>query len=292
MTKRWLVSVAAVGVVAVGAAGCGGPQLPRAAHGEVLVTVEGKVKYGPFPLGRADLEALPRAGFRAVDPVTGREARYDGVSLGLVLGEKIEGIEGADTVVIHTASKEALPLPPVVLRQYKPILADRIDGQPVPPQLAWPNLEQLGLQRDPRAVLWWARQVVRLELISWDRTWGRSLRPPPGASDAARLGGGQYALRCTPCHQLGKSGGARGPALDGAATRLGLTGFMAALKTHAAWQERVGTELSPGDQVAGQLHAFLAAVDTAGDSLQDEVTPERPATPSGPPAGPGAGAHP
>jgi hypothetical protein len=168
------------------------------------VTVEGKVKGGPFPLGRADLEALPRAGFRAVDPATGREARYDGVVLQQVLAEKIEAIEGADTVLIRTGGKEVLPLPPNVLRQYRPILADRIDGQPVAPQLAWPNLDQLGLQRDPRAALWWARQVVAVELVAWDRTWGRALRPPPGSSDAARLGSGQYALRCTPCHRLGR----------------------------------------------------------------------------------------
>ena len=292
MTKRWLVGLAAGGVVAAWVAGCGGPQLPKAARGEVLVTVEGKVKYGPFPLGRADLEALPRTGFRAVDPATGREARYDGVSLRQVLADRIEGIEGADTVVVHTATREALPLPPMVLRQYRPILADRIDGQPVPPQLAWPNLDQLGLQRDPRALLWWARQVERLELIAWDRTWGRSLRPPPGASDAARLGGGQYALRCTPCHQLGKAGGARGPALDGAGSRLGLTGFMAVLRTHAIWQERLGTELSPGDQVAGQIHAFLSAVDLAGDGQQDEGPGETPEKVRGPPPEPGAGARP
>jgi len=295
MTKRWLVSLAAGGAVAVVVAACGGPQLPKVARGEVLVTVQGKVKYGPFSLGRADLEALPRTGFRAVDPVTGREARYDGVSLGQVLSEKIEGIEGADTVVVHTATKEALPLPPMVLRQYKPILADRIDGQPVPLQLAWPNLDQLGLQRDARAVLWWARKVESLELVAWDRSWGRALRPPPGASDGARLGGGQYALRCTPCHQLSKVGGASGPALDGAASRLGLAGFMAALKRHAVWQERLGTELSPGDQVAGQIHAFLAAVDTAGEGQGDEGPAEkedRPGKPRGAPPGPGAGAHP
>ena len=292
MTKRWVWSLAAGGALAAGVVACGGPQLPKVARGEALVTIEGKVKYGPFLLGRADLEALPRAGFRAIDPVTGHEARYDGVALQQVLADKIEPIQGADTVVIHTADKEALPLPPTVLRQYKPILADRIDGAPVPPRLAWPNLDQLGLQRDPRAVLWWARQVKSVELVSWERTWGRALRTPPGSSDAARLGGGQFALRCAPCHRLGKSGGERGPALDGAAARLGLSGFMAALKTHAVWHERLGTELSPGDQVAGQLHAFLATVDTAGEG-QDDGPPEKPERekPRGPPSGPGAGAH-
>jgi hypothetical protein len=279
--------------LSAGGLACGGPQLPRSARGEVLLTVEGQVKYGPFQLGRADLEALPRAGFRAVDPGSGREARYDGVALQLLLADKIEPIEGADTVVIRSADREAVPLPPTVLRQYRPILADRIDGQPVPPQLAWPNLDQLGLQRDPRAMLWWTRQVRSVELVAWDRTWGRALRPPPGASDAARLGGGQYALRCASCHRLGKAGGERGPALDGAATRLGPTAFMAALRGHAVWQERLGTELSPGDQVAAQLHAFLAAVDSAGD-VQDDGPPEKPEpeAPRGPPPGPGAGARP
>jgi hypothetical protein len=47
-----------------------------------------------------------------------------------------------------------------------------------------------------------------------------------------------------------------------------------ALKTHSVWQERLGTELSPGEQVAGQLHAFLAAVDVAGDGGHDDGPPE------------------
>ncbi len=280
MTKRWLVILASL--AAAGATGCGGPQLPRTARGEVLVAVEGKVKYGPFALGRSDLEALPRASFKARDPATGQEARYEGVSLLQVLADKVEPTEGADTVLIRTADKEALPLSRMVIRQYRPILADRIDGQPVAPQLAWPNLDQAGLQRDPRADLWWARQVKAVELVAWERSWGRALRPPPGASDAARLGGGQYALRCATCHRLGKAGGERGPALDGAAERLGLPGFTAALKRHATWRERIGTELASGEEVASQVHAYLKAVDAADGYADEPATPD--AKP-GPPAG-------
>jgi len=285
MTKRWVV-LAAVAVGAGLAVSCSGPRLPATARGELLLTVDGKVRHGPFRLGRADLEALPRAAFRAVDPASGLEARYEGVALQPLFADALEAEPGADTILVRTEDKEALPLSPVLLRQYRPILADRIDGAPVAPQLAWPNVDQQGIRRDPRAALWWARKVVGLELMAWDKGWGRALRPPPGASDAARLGAGQFALRCTACHRLGKAGGERGPALDGAAARLGREGFVAAVRRHPLWQERLGTELAPGDDVAAQLHAFVEVVDLSGPS--DEPAQPEPREPRGPGRGPSA----
>ncbi|HET9555256.1 MAG TPA: c-type cytochrome [Anaeromyxobacteraceae bacterium] len=270
MTKRWLVVL--IGAAAVAA--CSGPQLPRTASGPAVLAVRGQVKHGPFALGRADLAQLPRAGFRAVDPATGKEARYDGVALQPLVYQKLERIDGADTVLIVTASKQAVPISPVILRQFKPILADTIDGQPAPLQVAWPNVEQQGIARDARAASWWAHDVEAIELVAWDKTWGKALRTPPGSSDAARLGAGQYALRCASCHRLNGAGGQAGPALDGATGRLGLSRFVAAVRAHPAWQDRIGTELAAGDDVAGQVASFLSTVEASGP-----LPPEEPLTP-------------
>jgi mono/diheme cytochrome c family protein len=269
MTKRWLVVL-----IGAAAAACSGPQLPRSASGPAVLAIRGQVRHGPFALGRADLAQLPRAGFRAVDPSTGKEARYDGVALQPLVYQKLERIEGADTVLVVTASKQAVPISPIILRQFKPILADTVDGQPAPLQVAWPNLEQQGIARDARAAAWWAHDVEAIELIGWDKTWGKALRTPPGSSDAARLGAGQYALRCASCHRLNGAGGQAGPALDGATERLGRARFVAAVRAHPAWQDRLGTELAAGDDVAGQVASFLSTVEASGP-----LPPEEPITP-------------
>jgi hypothetical protein len=282
MRKRWLMAICALGV------GCGGARLPTKPAGETVLTVQGQVPHGPYFLQRSDLAALPRAGFWARAPGAAAAARYDGVALLPFLRTWVQPTEGADTVVFVTPGGLAVPLSGPLLRQYGPILADQVDGRPVPPQLAWPNQEQRGLDADPRAAFWWTGPVVTLEVLAWDRTWGRALRPPPGSSDAARLGAGQYLLRCSACHRLHGMGGQRGPALDGAVQRLGLGPFVAAVKRHPGWPERVGTDLVSGEDVALQVAGFVAAAAQAGLEPVEpqarapvQVPKEPPPTPGG-----------
>jgi hypothetical protein len=282
MTKRSVEVVTALAGMAL-LAGCSGARLPTKATGETVLTVRGQVKEGPYFLQRSDLAGLPRAGFRAHASGAPADARYDGVSLQRLLEERLRPTEGADTLVFVTKDGLTLPITGALIRQYGPILADQVDGRPVPPQLAWPNLDQRGLDADPRAALWWTGPVEVLEVVAWDRTWGRALRPPPGISDPARLGAGQYAMRCAACHRLHGLGGQRGPALDGAVGRLGLAGFVGATQRHPGWPARVGAELTSGDDVAGQVAAFLSAADLAGLQAVDETKPPA----SGPPRRPG-----
>lgn len=276
MTKRWLKVVLAL-AGSVPGLGCSGARLPTRAIGETALTVRGQVKEGPYYLQRSDLAGLPRAGFRARANGAAAEARYDGVALQKLLELYLQPIDGADTLVFVTRDGLALPITGALIRQYGPILADQVDGQPVPPQLAWPNLDQRGLDADPRAALWWTGPVEALEVVVWDRTWGRALRPPPGISDPARLGAGQYALRCAACHRLHGVGGQRGPPLDGTVGRLGPAAFVTAVRRHPGWPARVGTELAAGDDVAGQVAGFLAAADLSGvQPVEETVKPPAP----------------
>jgi len=273
MRKRWLLAAMTVALVSPGA-GCTGGRLPARATGEILLTVRGQVKDGPFELGRKDLAALPRASFRARAPGAAAEARYDGVSLLKIVGHELKPEEEADTLVFVTKDGVAIPLTGALVRQYGPILADEVDGAPVAPRLAWPNLDQRGLDADPRAALWWSGPIEAVEVMTWEKTWGRALRPPPGSSDQARLGAGEYLVRCAACHRLHGVGGQRGPALDGAAARLGAASFVAAVQRHPGWPARVGPELAPGEAVAAQVAAFLATSDQAGvQPAEEEVKP-------------------
>lgn len=278
MTKRWLKGWAAAAVAL--AAGCAGGGLGKKATGEVLLSVLGQVKDGPYEVGRADLAKLPRAGFRARPPGAAAEARFDGVSLLKLLEFDLQLADGADTLVFVARDGVAVPLTRAIIRQYGPILADEVDGAPAPPRLAWPNLEQRGLDADPRAGTWWTGPLERIEVVTWDKTWGRALRAPPGASDAARLGAGHFLTRCASCHRQHGVGGQRGPALGGAVARLGLAGVVAAVQRHPGWPAKVGTELAPGEDVAGQVAAFLAVSDQAGVApVEDDVKPARTARP-------------
>lgn len=267
MRKRWLLAwLGAWGALLGAAAGaaCGGARLPARPAGEADLTVRGQVKGGPYFLRRADLGALPREAFTALPPGAPAALRLEGLSLRALLEDTLQPAQGADTLVVVTADGLAVPLTFGLIRQYGPILADRADGAPVALRLAWPNLDQRGLDADPRAPLWWASPVEAMEVVSWGGTWGRVLRPPPGAGDAARLGAGQYGLRCAPCHRFHGVGGGKGPALDGAAARLGEAAFVAAVRAHPGWPAGLGVELQPVEEVAAQAAAFLAAADQAG----------------------------
>lgn len=260
MTKRWLKAGLGLLVATLGAA-CAGPRLPTTAAGATLLTVRGQTKDGPFFLGRADLAKLPRGTFKALPPGATAEVTFGGVDLKKLLEFHLQLPEGVDTLVFVTSDALALPMSLGLIRQYGPLLADEADGQPVAPRLVWPNLDQRGLDADPRAGLWWAGPIEAVELLSWDRSWGRVLRSPPGVSDEARLGAGQYATRCAACHRLRGVGGLKGPALDGALKRLTVAGFVAAVQRHPGWPATVGNELTAGEVVAQQAAAFLAATE-------------------------------
>jgi hypothetical protein len=276
MTKRWLKALAALSALATWP-GCGGARLPTRAAGETALTIRGQVKDGPYFLQRSDLAGLIRAGFSARAPGATAPARFEGASLRRLVSYRLQAIDEADTLVFVTRDGLAVPVSGALLKQYGPILADQVDGKPVPPQLAWPNQDQRGLDADPRADRWWTGPVEAIEVVAWDRTWGRALRPPPGVSDQGRLGAGQYLLRCAACHRLHGVGGQRGPALDGAIGRLGEPAFLLAVARHPGWPARLGVELAPGDEVGRQVAAFLAATDLAGVQPLDE-----PGSPPGP----------
>ncbi|HET8734397.1 MAG TPA: c-type cytochrome, partial [Anaeromyxobacteraceae bacterium] len=203
------------------AAACSGPQLPRSSRGAPVLEVRGAVKHGPFRLGRADLEALPRRTVRGRDPSTGRLAAWEGPELAALVVDRVELTRGADVVLVRTADRQAVPVPLALIRQLKPVLAERADGAPLPePVVAWPTEEQRGLETDPRARAWWAHGVVALELVNGYATLGRAVAVPPGAPDGARLGADLFAARCIACHRLRSAGGEAGPDLTRVAERM------------------------------------------------------------------------
>jgi hypothetical protein len=282
MTKRWLMAgLVGLAMLWLGpvAVGCAGPRLPNKAVGETVLTIRGQVKDGPYYLQRSDLAHLPRQGFRARPPGSAADARFDGVSLRKLLEYYLQPTEGGDTLVFVGKDGVAIPVTLGLILQYGPIVADQIDGQPVAPRLAWPNLDQRGLDADPRSELWWNGPLEALEVVAWARSWGRVLRLPPGASDEARLGAGQYGLRCAGCHKFHGVGGQRGPVLDGAAARLGPGGFATAMLRHPGWPARLGQELTSSEDVARQVAAFLAAADVTGIPPAEEFKPPTPPKP-------------
>ncbi len=258
------------------AAACSsGPRLPRAAQGAPVLEVRGAVKRGPFQLGRAQLDALPRRTVRGVDPLTGQRAAFEGASLAALVIERVELTHGADLVLVRTADRRAVPIPLTLVRQLRPVLADRADGAPLREAVvAWPTEEQPGLETDPRARLWWARGVVALELVNGLSTLGRALAVPAGARDGARLGADLFGARCLACHRLRSAGGENGPDLTRLAGRMSEEAFQARLAGgHPGWRER-GPE--PGEASAGQVWAFLRAVESVADGSAppDEPPPD------------------
>lgn len=265
-------------VVATLAACSSKEHLPRSAQGAPVLEVRGAIKGGPHALGRADLERLPRLKVRGVDPRTGRLAEWEGPSLAVLVNDRVELRRGVDTVIIRTADRVATPIPLQMIRQWKPVLADRMDGTRITPsEIAWPTAEQRGLATDPRAGSWWARDVVALELVDWQRSFAPALSPPDGAGDEARRGAGVYAESCISCHRLRGQGGERGPDLTTVASRLAPRGFTDLLPSHPGWRER---RLRDGaEEAGGDVWAFLRAVAAAPPptpALPDEaVTAER-----------------
>lgn len=255
-------------------------RLPRSAQGTAVIEVRGAVKGGPHALGREDLARLPRLDVRGIDPRTGRAAAWSGTSLVALVSERVELRRGADTVVVRTGDRAAIPIPLGVIRQLRPVLADRRDGVPISPaEVVWPTAEQPGLDTDPRASTWWARDVVVLEIVDWQRTFGPALAPPDGAVDAARRGAGVYAESCISCHRMRGQGGERGPDLSTIGARLERNAFAALLPAHPGWKDRRTRDAS-AEQTSAEVWAFLRAVATVPAATAPvEATAERAATP-------------
>lgn len=269
MRKSWIV----LGLLA---ACTGGPRLPTSSQGEKVLEVRGALKKGSYALGRADLAKLPRRTLRGVDPATGRAATWEGVSVATLVNDRVELAKGADTVIVRTSDRAAIPIPLTLVRQWKPVLADKADGVSLAnPVLAWPTLEQRGLETDPRAEGWWARGVVAFEIVEWQKAFASALATPDGATDAARRGATWYGDRCIRCHQMRGAGGERGPDLTTVAARLRPGPFGALLDHHPGW--RMTTGEPPGPEGAEELWTFLRAVaaSSAAGARPEPVTADR-----------------
>lgn len=261
-----------------------GPRLPRVTPSDTVVEVRGAVKGGPYPLGRAELAALPQRSVHGLDPETGRAAVWEGTALAALVSDRVERTRGADVVILRTRDRRAIPVPLTLVRQLQPVLADRADGKPLADRVvAWPTFDQRGLETDPRARLWWARGVVALELANSFTTYGRALAVPDGAPDGARLGADRFGARCIGCHRVRKAGGEAGPDLSHLTDRMPADALYAKMREgHPGWSE--GPE-DPGAPAARQVWSFLRAVsafegtagsgDEAGSKDKDPVEEER-----------------
>lgn len=246
--------------LALALAACSGaPPLPKTPRGPRVLEIRGAVKHGPFALGSEDLRALPRRTVHGIDPASGKEGTWTGVAVEPLVTSRVELTRRADTVLARTASGAAVPIPLVVIRQLKPVLAYEADGKRLAaPALAWPTADAPGLATDPRAAAWWARDVVALELVQWQRTLGSALALLEGAPDGARRGAAAFADRCISCHRIRAAGGTTGPDLTAAASRMDATAFRALLRGHPGVPPPAG-ERDGGDVVA-DAWAFLGAI--------------------------------
>jgi hypothetical protein len=272
MTKLSLTAVLLLAVAACSSR----PQLPRGRPGDGTVEVRGAIEGGPVHLGTAELGTLPQRSVRGIDPETGRAASFQGLALHELL-DRLELRRGTDTLVVRTGDGEAIPIPIWTILQMRPVLANLADGTSLPDRvLAWPNVEQPGLETDPRARAWWARRVVALELVDWQRTYGTALRSPPGAPDAARLGSSQFGLRCVSCHQVRGVGGTKGPELTRAGESLDAQKFAAAVHRHPHFADGARRTDAPATEVVNLVWSFLSAVSRSGLPLAEDATEEPP----------------
>lgn len=270
-------------------AACRGPQ-HTAPHGELAFTVQGAVEGAPLKFGAGDLKSLPRRAFAARDPHLGREVKYEGVNVAALFDDKVEAKKGADTLVFHCRDGYDVAIPLIAVKRYKPVLADEADGKPLsalnygaplgPLYLVWPNVDDPGLDTDPRVKpWWWAFQVEELEAVYWEKTYARALKPPPGSSDEARLGADLYGTECIQCHKLRGVGGRKGPELTDLLKTLPVDAFLA---TVADPKKRDPKAAMPafGWMGKGELQkigAFLEAVAEAGplpQPVEEKKEPE------------------
>jgi mono/diheme cytochrome c family protein len=270
---------------------------PRPADGEIALSVEGKVEGGPLYLTRAEAGRLPRRSFLAREPVTGREVRFEGISLAALLDDQARPEKRADIAVIRARDGGAVDIPLVRIRELSPVLADRAYGWPVavwarearvPAEtwvLAWPNLDQPGLDSDPRARWWWATGVRRVVLESWLATYGKALRVPAGAPDGAQRGAEDVQLHCMACHRVRGAGGERGPDLTGALKDRTPAAFAGSVRPHAL--ERGLLPGPEGEAALLRIATFLRSIHASftptstDEQAQPEEVPEPPPRPPG-----------
>jgi mono/diheme cytochrome c family protein len=252
-----------------------------------LLEVRGAVREGPHALGAADLDRLPKVEVRGTDPRTGETAAFGGTPLKVLVSDRVNLAKGADTAVIHTADGRAIPVPLVVIRQLGPVLAIRANGARLAkPIVAWPTEAQRGFATDPRAISWWARDVVAIEVVLWQKTYAPALAPPEGASDEARRGAEVYVESCIGCHKLRGMGGERGPELGAVAERLASDAFVALLPGHPGAAERRLRDTS--DAWGPEVWAFLRVMATAPPPTQEQAKMDKGSAGSGDDLGDGA----
>jgi hypothetical protein len=248
-------------LLALTAACSTGPRLPNTT-GEAALEVGGDVKGGPFRLTQRDVDALPPGKAHGVEPGTRRDATWQGPDLAS-LEDRVELDKGADTMVVRSADGQAVAIPLTVVRAFRPILAERADGEALPAaQLAWPNVPHHGIDTDPRAPLWWVRHVVRIDFVSWDRVYRHALSIPEGAPRGALAGGRSYALRCIGCHGLHGAGGAVKPDLSKGGPFTDPARLRELLRGHPGW-EAPDVVVPPRDERVGELAAFLKVISIA-----------------------------
>src|SRR5919197_451224 len=280
-------------LLALALVACAAPRTPKPATGQVVLSIAGGVERGPFTFGGEDLKHLPRRSFRALPPNGDPVAKFDGVAVAAVLADVVELKKGVDIAVFHGKDGYTAPVSIAAIRQLRPVLADTVDGSSVtawrdsaaPLVLAWPNVDQPGIDTDPRMRWWWVQGVTQVEMQSWVASYGRALRVPAGASDDARLGADAFSVQCMTCHKLRNVGGTRGPDLTAAAARKDFQSLASSMREHL---QRVGPPgLEPGPAALRQIAAFLREIDIAGSKADgDEIqVPEPQAPPS--PATPG-----
>ncbi len=264
---------------------CSTPR-PFPTRGEPVVSFEGKVEAGPHRIGAEDLKALPRRAFAATAPAGGAPARFEGMAIASFLADKIELKRDADLAIFRGEGGRAAAVPLTAIRQLKPVLADTVDGAPIsgwrkeasPLQLAWPVQEWPGIDSDPRLRWWWVGAVTKVELASWSATYGKALRVPPGASDAARLGADVLATSCMSCHRVRDMGGTKGPELTVAVAGEPKS-FATAMRDHLRTASGHASAPETPPAAAGQVLAFLRAVELAARPEDEVKEPERPEAP-------------
>jgi hypothetical protein len=267
----------------LGLACSSGTRLPRAPRGQEVLQVRGSLKGAPFRLGEADLASLKQEKVKGMAPGGAGEATYQGVDLAALL-DRLDLSGGADTMVVRTADDQAVPVPLPVVRELRPVLADRADGASLGARLvAWPNRAQHGLQSDPRASLWWARTVVALEFVSWARVYGRALSIPEGAPAGALAGEGVFGERCMACHRIRQAGGTNGPELARDGRSPSREKLAAILPAHPGWSSPGAAP--PRPEVVSQLAAYLWTVARTPSEDAAALQPEPPPQP--PPLSPG-----
>jgi hypothetical protein len=271
---------------------CAGPR-PHPPKGEVILTVDGAVEDGPYRFGRDDLPQLPHRAMQARAPGASEDARYEGLPVVPFLSDHVSLESGTDLAVFHGGGGEVAVLSIPALRQTKPLLAYHKDPQSHETasfDLAFPNLDEPGIDTDPAVASSWLPGVDRIEMRRYSTSYGRALRVPLGAKDEARLGADRITNSCLRCHALRGVGGTRGGELHDLGIERDPALFSAHLKEHLRRLESDSPGARVGEGALREIVAFLEAVDRSGASAAGGggEPPGSDLSPLLPPAGVGA----